>query len=443
MSKKLLILLTFCSVPFYAVAQESIGFSNPDNIQPLLDYRLPEWGYTNLFLDFSLDGNVDRSYSDEGDQNHTFTYNEFAIQLAPVYYRFYESESRQSNYSFRSTIDYFLDKSNGFGENDESNTNYNLELTLSRGEKFYLDNSDIFLRGGIQGTYSQSKTDIEEHQNNFLNAQWDFARRFETELSFGIGFGRIRSVNPVIRALRLGERLNALDIGQSMNEQDYISAAEQFTKFDRYQNRYDRPEKYFWGDMNEIISPNLSALNPFDLLYLTDTTLETIGSRQEGWEVQAMARLDYSTHYMEDETFESGSELSEYTAFEPSISGLWSKNLSMKHQIGLSALIQSFIPLDDAGSNSTVTLVTGSWLYTITDRILSTSSLMLVQHLDDPLGFLIGNSQIDYFIENRFSLFSNILIHHQPKFLDEDHDERNIRLIFSAGMRYYFKRGLF
>lgn len=408
----------------------------------MLDYRLPVWGYTNFYIDFSLDGNINRTYLEQAE--HISTNNEFAIQLAPVYYRFYESESRRSNYSFRSTIDYFLDKSNGFQDEKESATNYNLEFTINLNKKFYLDNSDYFLRGELLGNFDQARTDLAGNQNNSFYGQWDSARSFETALSFGVGFGRIRSVNPVIRSLRLGERLNALDVGQSMNEQDYISAAEHFTKFNGYQNRYDRPEKYFWGDMNEIISPNLAALNPFDLLYLTDTTLETIGSRQEGWEIQAIFSLDYSARYTEDETLESGSDLSESTVFNPSVSGSWRKNLSLKHQLGLSANIQSLIPLDDdGGSNSTLGMVTGSWLYTITDRILSKTNVTLIQNFTHSDGFIDATSEIDYFIENRFSLFSNITILHRPKFLDENHDRRSVQLFFSAGMRYYFKRELF
>lgn len=441
MRKLLLVFIILLCLPLHTLAQESVGFSDPDNIQPLLDYRLPAWGYTNFYLDFSLDGNLDRTYLEQAE--HISTNNEFAIQLAPVYYRFYESESRQSNYSFRSTIDYFLDKSNGYQDEKESATNYNLEFNVNLNEKFYLDNSDIFLRGGLLGNYDQTRTDLEGNQNNNFYEQWNFARSFETELSFGIGFGRIRSVNPVIRSLRLGERLNTLDTDHSMNEADYMSAADQFTRFNGYQDTYDRPQKYFWGDIDEMISPNLAALNPFDLLYLTDTTMETIGSRREGWEIQALVTLDYSTRYTEDETLESGSKLSESTVFQPSISGSWSKNLSLKHQLGLSANIQSFILLDANSSNPTLAIVTGSWLYTITDRILTRTNLTLIQNFTNPHGFLTANSEIDYFIENRFSLFSNILMVHHPKFLDEDHNRRSVQIAFRAGLRYYFKRELF
>lgn len=215
MRKSILVILTLFCIPLQSLAQESVGFSNPDNIQPLLDYRLPEWGFTNFYFDFSLDGNVDRTYLEQAD--HISTNSHTSIQLLPVYYRFFESESRQSNYSFTSTIDYFLDKSNDYGDNEESDTNYNLGFTLNLDEKIYKTNSDLFLTAGFLGHFSQARTDVQASQENMFLGQWDFARRFEPALTAGVGFGRIRNVNPVIRSLRMDERLNALDTNQSMN----------------------------------------------------------------------------------------------------------------------------------------------------------------------------------------------------------------------------------
>ena len=41
-----LILLVLLSAGTPATGQTSVGFRDPDNIQPILDYRLPSWGYT-------------------------------------------------------------------------------------------------------------------------------------------------------------------------------------------------------------------------------------------------------------------------------------------------------------------------------------------------------------------------------------------------------------
>lgn len=48
--KKLLLLLGISFLySSFTFAQESVGFSDPDDISPLLEYRLPDWGYSNFF----------------------------------------------------------------------------------------------------------------------------------------------------------------------------------------------------------------------------------------------------------------------------------------------------------------------------------------------------------------------------------------------------------
>lgn len=250
-------------------------------------------------------------------------------------------------------------------------------------------------------------------------------------------------MNPSIRSLRLGERLSALTSDQVMDSQDYLLAAEHLTKFSAYNNIYDRPEKYFWGDMNTQISPNLSALNPFDLLYLTDTLKEAIGSRMEGWEIEGSLAFDWTTRYRRDDSYENGSIAPKHSTLISQISGRWSKNLSLKHQLGLSANFTSFMRLKPDDGNTTFTTVNASWLYNITDRILSTTNTFFYYRFSGSSGFFNVSSEIDYFIENRFSLFSEVIMVHRPKFLDSDHNRRDIQFFFSAGLRYYFKRELF
>lgn len=440
MRKLLLGLLVLLYLPLQSIAQESVGFSDPNNIQPLLDYTLPEWGFTNFYLDFSLDGNVNRTHIQRADANSTE--GGLSLQLAPVYNRFYESESRQSRYSFRSSVDYSLDASNDYGNNVEDETNYNFQLSTNLSEKIYKNESDVFLTASLRGNFQQAKTEYESSQTNSFLGNWPFARQLETAATIGVGFGRLRNVNPSIRSLRLGERLNALNNGQSMTNQDYFSAADHFTQYSGYQSRYDRPQKYFWGDMDDMISPNLSALNPFDLLYLTDSTVEAIGTRKEGWEVQVSGTLDYSTRYTKNISVTMENELSQETIFQPRISGSWWKNLSLKHQIAFSGQLQSFIWLNSNHNSTYVGDIQAQWLYTITDRILSTTNLALLHRFSGNSGLISLNSGIDYFVENRFSIFTDIFMAHRPLFLN-DGDSRSLDLFVNAGLRYYFKRELF
>lgn len=455
MSKKLLILLTFCSVPFYAVAQESIGFSNPENIQPLLDYRLPEWGYTNLFLDFSLDGAFQKSKSTMS--NSSATDNLFTGRLAPQYIRYYESEPRVSTYRINPIIDYSVrNQTSRTGVEDERD-DIELYLQWSLDEKLFLDGSDYFFKGSFSGLFRQVNLwdksvseSVAEYDEKSLN------RVFEPTLSIGIGYGRLRTVNPMIKSLRLNERMNSLDNSQNMTQQDMMQAAEQFTRLNGYQQTYDRPQKYFWGDMDERLATDLSTMDPFDLLYLTDVTSEALGTRREGWEVSATVDLQHNVNYSLDEHRHNGDtfkETSTQTSLTPTFGGSWFKNLSLKHQIGFSGSFQyhKVLGKDSPLNNNKIFNSSASWLYTITDRFLVNTTLNYLRfgRNSAPWSRLFLVSSFDYFIEDSFSLFASADYQYfwnswqafSNGSLIESEDERRFR--FNVGLRYYFKRGLF
>lgn len=88
MKISILLFVLICSLSGSVYSQNSVGFSDPDNIQPLLDYRLPEWGYNELFLDLNIDGVFTTDYGDD----NTSSDNDFSSQFAPAYNWFRESE---------------------------------------------------------------------------------------------------------------------------------------------------------------------------------------------------------------------------------------------------------------------------------------------------------------------------------------------------------------
>jgi hypothetical protein len=103
-------------------AQETVGFSDPDNIQPLLDYRLPHWGYTNFYLDFSLDGNL-RNRNSDAEQNSAGDH-QYSSQVIGNYTRYRESEERISEYSLSPFIDFSLIDQNSFNDNESNNSDF-------------------------------------------------------------------------------------------------------------------------------------------------------------------------------------------------------------------------------------------------------------------------------------------------------------------------------
>lgn len=453
MRKKLFFLLVICCIPLFAIAQQSIGFSDPDNIQPLLDYRLPEWGYTNFYLDFSADGQFQKNKSD----NSSAINNLFSGRLAPNYTRYFESEPRISTYRISPVIDYSFRNQTSATDDEDTSDDLELSLQWSLNEKLYLDDSNYFFTGSLYGLFRQLNEWEKEFIQSVVDSEEDtLYRLFNPTLSVGIGYGRLRTVNPIIQSLRLKERLNSLNTDENLNRQDIINAADQFTKLNGYQQAYDRPQKYFWGDMDEQLTADLSGLNPFDLLYLTDVTSEALGTRLEGWEVSASIDLQYNVQYFHQENGNSGgssSETSTTTSVIPTLNGVWYKNLTLRHQIGLSGSFryQKLLGEDSPFDDSTIFNSSASWLYSITDRFLMNNVLTFLRVGRDgnPINRLLFRSSFDYFIENRFSLFANVDYHYAwdstQTFVDgsliESFDERDIR--FTAGLRYYLKRGLF
>lgn len=443
-------------LPLYSLAQESVGFSDPDNIQPLLDYRLPEWGYTNFYLDFSMDGNLTNRESD-AEQNSAGDH-QYSSQVFGNYTHYRESEARISEYSLSPFIDYSLINQNSFDDNESNNTDFQITFLWNFNEKFYRGDSDLFFSGNFYGLLRQSNKNDEEQVQGTINMdETRLNRNFDPYLSIGIGYGRLRNVNPLIRSLRMNERLNALNTGQTLSQTDMTRSAEQFTRFDRYSTVYDRHQKHFWGDMNDLISADLASLDAFDLLYLTDVTQETIGTRQEGWEISANAIFHHSLSYLKNEdklTNSSYSRISKSTSLTPSFSGAWYKNLSLKHQVGLNGSFHYEVELGDEPlffGDSTTFFSSLNWLYTITDRIL-VNSRIAYQRNDRELytsNRILTRSEINYFLEDRFSLFSNLSFEYHSNWsiayagdsITNSIDQRNF--IFDVGLRYYLKRELF
>lgn len=446
MKISILLFVLICSLSGSVYSQNSVGFSDPDNIQPLLDYRLPEWGYNELFLDLNIDGVFTTDYGDD----NTSSDNDFSSQFAPAYNWFRESESRVS--ALNVTPHFRYSKS----DNENSmNSQSDIALSFNSDERFYRENSDVFFSGNLSGDFHQQNTE-NENSSNLIDLS-RLQRRFSTSFSIGIGYGRLRNVNPMIRSLRLNERFNSLDSGQSLGNEDILNAAEHFTRERGYQQAYDRPLKYFWDDLDQLISPDLSGLDPFDLLYLTDTSSEVIGRRMEGWEISGAAGIRYTVQYNREENNNSGetsSSLSENPYFSPTISGAWFKNLSLEHQVGLQAGFNYLIPLNRSTDYRSYSFsITGNWLYNLTDRILTNTSVNF--RTTDPradlpsLSDIAIRSEINYFIENRLALFSSVRYGYRYQAestvvngtVISATDTGNLQ--FNAGIRYYLQRGVF
>ncbi|MEX2601432.1 MAG: hypothetical protein WD355_07280 [Balneolaceae bacterium] len=445
MTKHLLLLLIITLSSSITVAQNSTGFSEPENIQSLLDYRLPAWGYSNLYLDFSLNGTRQRSNR----ENASSINNQYEGEISPLYTRYHESEERISTFILNPMINLVRQDREFFSDQEESGHTLELDTNWNLREQWYREDSNLFFNGHSTGEFVQ--TDLREETVSQGTTEVDLRelqRSFNTTLSVGIGYGRIRNVNPMIRSLRLNERLQSLQTGQSLGSGDLHQAASHFTRFHGYQQSFDRPQKHFWGDLDPLLTTDLGTLEPFDLLYLTDVTSETIGQRNQGWEVKMAAGIHYSVFYNQESDRVSGlkeSQLTQNTFFLPSLSGAWSKNITLKHQLAFQSSVSINIPLHDSSLQTVVHYrARGSWLYTLTDRVLLNAGATYERFgMTSPRSMMLFNSQINYFIEDRFVLFSGLNYFYFPDYengANMTQDRRSFH--FQAGVRYYLMRGL-
>lgn len=442
----LILFFLFLSLSLSTVyGQESIGFSDSENIEPLIEYRLPAWGYSNLFWDFSFRSNLEGVNRDDDSRK----FNDISGILSPTYNRFYESEERVSTRFLTPSINYNRFNNPGFAENENLNRQFELGLRGALNDRFYLDQRDIFLIRSFQGNFRQL------HSKEFRNSDIDgtttdmsrLQRNFSTTIGGGVGIGRLRNINPMIRALRLNERLNSLGSEQEMTLNDLRNASEQFTKVNGYNQVYDRPDKYFWGDMDSEISPNLMALNPFDLFYLTDVSSESIGQRLEGWEVVAQLDLNHSVNYLKTNDNipdTESSQLNRTTMLSPNVMGVWYRNLDLKNQVGLTAQISYNTDIASGSNFSYYTLQTrAEWLHTITDRFLAQPYISYIRFMNDikNQNLSVGSS-FNYYVENNLSIFTTIRYTYIKNEINNFSESRN-RFQLNAGVRYYMRRGLF
>lgn len=240
MRKLLLGIIVCLCLPFQTFGRESVGFSDPDNIQPLLYYRLPEWGYTNFSMDFSTDGLFEKENGTI--ENTTETDNQYSGRRAPTLLHLKESEARMSRYRISSSIRYDFRDRNSFTTNDNRRDELRISANWAFNEKFYINDSDYFFTGNFYGNYNQETDwDNEISESTTEVDEKMISRFFSPAISIGIGYGRLRNVNPVIRSLRLNERLQKLNSSESLNIEDVMRAADQFTRLNGYQQSYDRP----------------------------------------------------------------------------------------------------------------------------------------------------------------------------------------------------------
>ncbi len=465
-------------IPTIGLSQESVGFQNKADFQKLIDYRLPEWGYKNFFLSTSSarfnwrDQNLRNEVVDplfpNSDSELTFTSSDFNAAVNPRFVIYRESEQRI--YIINTSLSVFTQATNSerqqefpIGEDIESIKlrNIGIQPNAFVNLKEYI-NSNFFISASMSGNFQITRSKRNEEENSFNEQDVIINRNINTQPSFGIGFGRIRNITPILRSLRVNERYKALG-GNTFSDSELMEVAELFTKYQGYQQRYDRPLKYFWEDINEASNNKLDQLSAYELFYLNDVFDENLGQRFEGSELMITGFYRYINVLRRTENVDRiltsrDITLAREAGFQ--VTARVYKNLSLEHQLSTDITTNTVFPLERVDPVNWEFNGTGSirWLWNIADQLtINTSNSTYYQTFDikeNPeleATYFTNSTQsgLTYFIENKMSISAGVSLNYIKRFLVTQSPAllettyKSYSFGFNFAVRYYFDRNLY
>ncbi len=336
--------------------------------------------------------------------------------MKPSLLGYYESEKYIQNYQVNLSLDnhYKMYQNNpklignAMLKNREMKYDITLDLKGSR-KQYLLPKGFLLIDGTYNHTYQDHKTEEKTAENE--TDYKGIARDYQADIKLGVGFGRIRNISPLIRALRWRERFEALRDSFVITDDKIQLIGQEFSKISGYEVIYDRKDKYFWNNLFNHIDPNQS-LTPFETFYLTDVLYENIDERFEGWEVSAAYNLQFRKEYKDN--------------WGGVLKLNWYKNLSLEDQINFGSTI-SFQKMNLKNEISSfyenteyIYTTFSNYLWLLTDRITWHSQLSHKYHYvrnryqnlaydgsDKFTGHYL-NSKFIYYIENGMNFFINV-----------------------------------
>ncbi len=422
-----------------SAAQETIGFTNPDEVHHLLNYRLPTWGYDLLYLDF------DGSFSSVNQFNDTRNRNTFG-RLAPNYQYYRESEGLIID--GRASLPLNMSRSSTKTANDvESSTReFDAMLSAQADGKYYIEEL-IFAVGQAEINVNTNRRTTDGD-----NQAEQFRRLADTRVAIGVGagYGRVRNVTPVIRALRFNERLNALNAG-SLNEGQIQDLASVFAQRTGYTRVYNRPNRHFWDEISNTAPDLLGNMNFYDAYYLSETLMESTGQRYEGWDGTGQVFVDRQSYSEKRETDGNTTMDTEQSSTQLglNLAGRFFHNLSLEQMVSVRANLGFGLYFPDEGDSEGLFLagIELGHLYNITDRILVQSAISNNYERfgsgDDSFSYRVFriNSSVTYFIEDNVNVFATISYRNDKEdFGNGDRSRSDFGI--NVGLRYYFLNSL-
>jgi OmpA-like transmembrane domain len=446
-------LLFFVSIGLINAQKYGLGNTDPS---VFTKFRIPEtdlskiWFNTNLFLntdkmDYSLSQSPGRSSS----YHSTFNYS-----LTPNYYLLRESEDNYLllNTSLSGTYNksYAEDHYNNSQKTSSRTRDYGTDLSLIFTDNKYINQSDLFYSLG-----SNIRVDMVDEQNNSTNGIlisdiYYGNKQQNYSFAIGMGIGKQRNVTPIVSTIRFQERLKQLNmLNGDLSDKTIEDLAQQFYKQTYYSSIHERPDKYFWQDIEKTLLQDgvtLKDLNMYADNYLRESVNEVRFLRSEALMAGLNLRAQYQNRYSSNTV--SGSNINEQLLTLGEVYFIYSHQLNLNSQLNIGMTINGGPNITKHPDERQQYLFAGNagYDYELTDRLVaSLNNAFNVQFMnyDKEEKFLsnILGFTLRYFIEDNLSLNANYQWSYRVnKYLYNDNYTYNTHTI-NLGFTYYFEKG--
>ncbi len=416
----------------------SVGFAAPDSTQPVRVYRLPDWHWSR----WTLNGGGDAGWSTSDHGSREQSRFSTGLSVHPRYEGFWESEDR--GVSLDAAPDVSVQRSGNSTESDvapdeeQDRLDYELSLEGSGTLREYVGGRTFVLaEGGGELSYRRENRELQPEGDT----ETQILSRQNVDVRLGVGVGRVRVVTPVIRALRVRERLRAVGADTRLSDNQVQAAARQLARRPGYEAVYDRPDKPFWRDFFEVAE--VPAQTPFETFYVADVLREPVGVRREGAELQVGPLGSYNRRLerqeengrLQERNFQSNSRIGGF------VRGRWYRNVTLNHQLG--AELNASYATED-GLN---TVVEGQWLWVLADQIRLDTRLWNYLHspsdsqarVTSQHGF---SSDLLIFVENSLSFSAGASLQYSRRGYETGVSRSNFDTSFQFSITYVLSRAL-
>lgn len=262
----------------------------------IYNYRLPNWGYKRIYLDFNggFGGSLRKADTQSNDND------DFNFYIRPYYLGYYESENIISTIQSNLTTYYNYseqDRQSSIDTSESEYSHFDLDFNINGNMHKYFT-TEWFLNLNSKNSYDYRESDDNYFRINngqeSKSKDLDITREFRHSLHLGLGYGRIRNVTPVFRALRFNDRLKNLDGNKKLDREDIGELAEFLTRRSVYSQIHDRSDKYFYAALPKNVLNRLDGLKPWELMYIDDVWDEIIGDRMEGYDINGGLVITYN-----------------------------------------------------------------------------------------------------------------------------------------------------